>query len=138
MTLITRRRLTVGLSGLLAASSLAARAQPRQRMRRIGVLMGLAADDPESQSRIGAFLQGLQELGWSLGRNLQIDYRWSPGDTAGYRRFAAELVALAPDVILAHGGSIATALRQATRTIPIVFASVTDAVGAGLIHSLSQ
>src|SRR5262245_25940728 len=102
-------------------------------MRRIGVLMNLAADNPQSPVRIAAFLQGLQELGWSDGRNVRIEYRWGAGDTGRYRRFAAELVALTPDIILAVGSSTVRPLLQATRTVPIVFVNATDPVGAGLV-----
>ena len=92
-------------------------------MRRIGVLMNLAADDPEAQARLAAFQQGLQQLGWTDGRNVRIDIRWAAGDADDIRKYAAELVALAPDVILATGGSTVAPLLQATRTVPIVFAS---------------
>jgi putative ABC transport system substrate-binding protein len=105
-------------------------------MRHIGVLMSFASDDPESQARLTAFAQGLQELGWSDGRNVRIDYRWSAGDNDRYRRNAAELVDLKPDVILASGGASVAALQQVTRTVPIVFAQVTDPVGAGYVATL--
>src|SRR4051812_31262526 len=107
-------------------------------MRRSGVLLGHAADDPESMARNAAFLQGLQELGWSVGRNVQIDYRWAVGDAASIRKFAAELVALRPDVIMAAGNPILVALQQATDTLPIVFAGVADPVGAGFVASLAR
>jgi putative ABC transport system substrate-binding protein len=107
-------------------------------MQRIGVLMSIAADDPESPARITAFAQGLQELGWTVGRNLRIDYRWGAGDTDLFRKYAAELVALAPDVILAGGGSTVPPLLQATRTIPVVFAVTADPVGAGYVASLAR
>ena len=107
-------------------------------MRRIGVLMSLAADDPEGQARIAAFLQGLQQLGWTDGRNVRIDTRWGAGDAERIRRYAAELVALAPDVILASGGSIVGPLLQATRTVPIVFTQTSDPVGAGFVESLAR
>jgi len=116
----------------------AARAQQGERMRRIGVLMNLAADDPEGQTRITAFVQGLQQLGWTEGHNVRIDYRWGAGDAEHFRRYAAELVALAPDVILASNIPVVLALQQATRTVPIVFAAVTDPVGAGLVASLAR
>src|SRR5262249_47140689 len=117
----------------------AARAQQqRERMRRIGVLMNVAVDDPESQTRLAAFAQGLQELGWSVGRNVSIDYRWAAGVAERYRSSAAELVALAPEVILASGASSAAALQQATRTVPIVFANAADPVGGGLVASLAR
>ena len=119
-----RREFITLLGGAAAAWPLAARAQQRERMRRIGVLMNVAADDPEAQARIAAFLQGLQQLGWTDGRNVRIDYRWAAGDAERYRRYAAELVALAPDVILATAGPSVVALQQATRTVPIVFVQV--------------
>ena len=116
----------------------AARAQQPQRMRRIGVLMPRAADDPEGQARIAAFLQGLQQLGWTVGRNLQIDARWSAGKAADTRKYAAELAALAPDVILATGSATVGPLLLATRTVPIVFVSAPDPVGAGFVDSLAR
>ena len=105
-----------------SAWPLAARAQQAERVRRIGVLLPAAADDPEMQARLAAFLQGLAQLGWTDGRNVRIDTRWAAADAAEIRRHAAELVALAPDVILAHGASAVAPLQQATRTVPIVFA----------------
>ena len=107
-------------------------------MRRIGVLLPATADDPESQARIGAFLQGLQQLGWTIGRNVRIDTRWATTNAAEIRRHAAELAALAPDVILAHGASTVGPLLQATRTVPIVFPIVGDPVGAGFVDSLAR
>src|SRR5450759_4505524 len=107
------RRDFLSVLGSAAAWPLAARAQQPERMRRIGVLMNLAADDPEATARLGAFLQGLQELGWKIGGNVRIDTRWGAGDTDRYRSYAAELVALAPDVILAANGPIAGALQKA-------------------------
>ncbi len=98
----------------------------------------LAADDPDAQARVAAFLQGLQQLGWTDGRNVRIDIRWGAGDAADIRRYAAELVALAPDVILASGASSVGPLLQATRTVPIVFAIVADPVGAGFVDSLAR
>jgi putative ABC transport system substrate-binding protein len=115
-----------------------ARAQQGDRMRRIGVLMALAADDPQGQARFVAFVQGLQELGWTDGRNVRIDTRWAAGDADRFRKYAAELVAVAPDVILASGGTGAGALLQATRTIPIVFTQTQDPVGAGYVDSLAR
>ena len=106
-------------------------------MRRIGVLMSTGADDPEGQARIAAFLGGLQQLGWTDGRNVQIDTRWPEGD-AEARKYAAELVALAPDVILATGVHAGPLLQQATRTVPIVFVMVADPVGAGFVESLAR
>ena len=107
-------------------------------MRRIGVLLPAAADDPEYQARVAAFMQGLQQLGWTIGRNLRIDTRWATTNAAEIRRHAAELVALAPDVILAHGASTVGPLLQATRTVPIVFPVVGDPVGAGFVDSLAR
>jgi putative ABC transport system substrate-binding protein len=115
-----------------------ARAQQSERVRRIGVLLSQQADDAESMARVAGFLQGLQDLGWTVGRNVRIDYRWSAGDADRTRRYAAELVALAPDVILASGGSTVGPLQQATRIIPIVFAQVTDPVGAGYVAGLAR
>ena len=133
-----RREFITLLGGAAAAWPLAARAQQAERMRRIGVLMSLAADDPEGQARLAAFLQGLQQLGWTDGRNVRIDTRWGAGDADRIRKYAAELVALAPDVILATGSSAVGPLLQATRTVPIVFAQVTDPVGAGFVESLAR
>ena len=132
-----RRRDFITLLGGAAAWPLAAHAQQPERMRRIGVLIPYAADDPEGQARIAAFLQGLQQLGWTEGRNVRIDYRRSAGDADRARRYAAELVALAPDVILASGTSLVGPLLQATRTVPIVFPVIGDPVGAGFVDSLA-
>jgi putative ABC transport system substrate-binding protein len=132
-----RRKFITLLGGAVVAWPLAARAQQPERVRRIGVLMGLAADDPEAQARVAAFLQGLQELGWSVGRNLIVDIRWSTGN-ADARKYAAELVALAPNVILTNTTAAAAPLFQITRTVPIVFTNVPDPVGAGYVDSLSQ
>jgi ABC-type uncharacterized transport system substrate-binding protein len=107
-------------------------------MRRIGVLMNLAADDPEGQTRIAAFLKALQQLGWADGRNARIEYRWAVGDAERIRKQAEELVTLAPDVILASGVPLVTALLQATRSVPIVFAQIVDPVGSGLVASLAR
>jgi putative ABC transport system substrate-binding protein len=134
-----QRRQFVGLlSSAVMASALAARAQQRERMRRIGVLMNFAADDPESMARIATFLQGMAELGWTDRRNMVIDYRWAAGDPERFRKSAAELVALSPDVILASGASSAAPLQQATRSVPIVFANATDPVASGLVASLAR
>jgi putative tryptophan/tyrosine transport system substrate-binding protein len=133
-----RREFITLLSGAAAAWPLAARAQQGERVRRIGVLMNLAADDPEGQGRLAAFLQGLQQLGWTAGRNLQIDTRWVAGNADHIRKHAAELVALAPDVILSTGTAVAGPLLQATRTVPIVFVQVVDPVGAGFVASLAR
>ena len=126
-----RRREFITLLGGAATLPLAARAQQGERMRRIGVLDTLAADDPEASVRHGAFMQGLQELGWSIGRNLRIDTRWAAGDTGRIRSLAAEMVGLAPDVIFTSGFSTIRPLLDATSTVPIVFANVVDPVGAG-------
>jgi len=126
-----------GLSAL-AAGALKARAQPVERMRRIGVLMNLAQDDPEGQTRVAAFLQALQELGWTDGRNARVDIRWGGGRDEGFRKYATELVSLVPDVILAAGTSAVVPLRQASKSVPIVFLNVVDPVGAGLIGSLAK
>jgi putative ABC transport system substrate-binding protein len=127
------RREFITLLGGAVAWPLAARAQQRDR-RRVGVFMNLAADDPLAQARLAAFQQGLQELGWVIGRNVTVDYRWGVGDADHNRRFASELVALAPDVILAVGASV-DSLRQATNTVPIVFVGSIDPVGRGLVAS---
>src|SRR5262249_20722308 len=126
------------LGGATMAWPLAARAQQREKMRRIGVLMPYAANDPQTQARNAAFLQGLQQLGWTVGTNVQIDYRWSAGNADDTRKYAAELVTLAPDVILAFGASTVGPLLQATRTVPIVFPVVGDPVGAGFVGSLAR
>jgi ABC-type uncharacterized transport system substrate-binding protein len=107
-------------------------------MRRIGVFLPGAADDPEYQARVAAFWQGLAELGWSDGGNVRIDTRWGAGDAARYRQYAAELVALAPDVILAATTVVAAALQRETRSLPIVFVGAVDPVGAGLVASLAR
>jgi putative tryptophan/tyrosine transport system substrate-binding protein len=133
-----RRDFITLLGGAAASWPLAARAQQGERVRRIGVLTSLAADDPESQARHGAFLQGLQESGWSVGRNVRIDYRFAAGDTERVRKYAAELVALAPDVVVGTSTAVVTAFRQAARSIPIVFIGVMDPVGQGLVPSLAQ
>src|SRR5262249_51731102 len=126
------------LLGGAAAWPLAARAQQSERMRRIGVLLNTAADDMVFQTRVGAFLQGLALLGWTIGRNVRIEVRWSGGKADEARRYATELAALAPDVILAHGVSSVRPLLQATRTVPIVFPIASDPVGAGLVESLAR
>jgi ABC-type uncharacterized transport system substrate-binding protein len=134
-----RRREFLGGLGCAAVWPLAAPAQqPRERTRRIGVFMPGTADDPEYQARNAAFLLGLGGLGWDISRSLRIEYRWGRGDTERYRAIAAELVALAPDVILAVGGATVSALLKATRTVPIVFANVTDPVGSSLVTSLAR
>jgi ABC-type uncharacterized transport system substrate-binding protein len=125
---------------LVGASAwpLAVRAQQPVRMRRIGVLMNLAAEDSESQARTGALLQGLQEFGWAIGRNLRIDYRWTAGNAQRLRGYAAELVALAPDVLIANANPSVEALLQTTRDTPIVFMAVTDPVAGGVVQSLAR
>jgi putative ABC transport system substrate-binding protein len=133
-----RREFIALLGGVAATWPIAAGAQRPQQMRRLGVLINLAADDPESLARNATLLQALQELGWTVGRNLRIDYRWGPVDADGFRRYAAELVALAPDVIVAQGGGAVGALLQTTRTVPIVFTTVTDPVAAGFVDSLAR
>ena len=140
MSVMRRREFITLLGGAAAAWPLAARAQQPERMRRIGIFMNLASDDAEGQSRNAAFLQGLQELGWTVGRNVRIDYRWGANnlDPDRMRKDAAELVALAPDVILAATAPIVGALRQVSRTVPIVFGGVIDPVGAGLVASLAR
>ena len=135
---LRRRDFIAALGGAAASWPLAAHAQQGERMRRIGVLLPGAADDAEFQARVGAFHQALALLGWTIGRNVRIDIRWATTNAADIRRHAAELVALAPDVILAHGGSTVGPLLQATRTVPIVFPVVGDPVGAGLVDSLAR
>jgi putative ABC transport system substrate-binding protein len=133
-----RRREFITLLGGAAAWPVAARAQQADPMRRIGVLLPSAADDAEFQTRFGAFLQGLQQAGWSIGRNVRIDTHWATADATEIRRHTAELVALAPDVILADGAPAVGTLLKATRTIPIVFPVVGDPVAAGFADSLAR
>jgi ABC-type uncharacterized transport system substrate-binding protein len=133
-----KRRELLSLIGAAAAWPLTAQAQQSERMRRIGVLANLAADDAVAQARNAAFLQKLQELGWTVGRNVQIDYRWAAGNIDQVRKYAAELAALAPSAILASGSSTTGPLLEATRTVPIVFVHVTDPVGAGFVESLAR
>jgi putative ABC transport system substrate-binding protein len=133
-----RREFTTLLGGAAVEWPLAARAQQPDRMRRIGVLLNVAADDPEAPARVGAFSQGLAELGWTIGRNVRIDYRWYAGNADAARKYAAESVALAPDVILASGTLGVTAVQQLTRPVPIVFTLVADPVGAGVVNSLAR
>ena len=134
---IERRKLLATLGGAVAWP-LAARAQQPERMRRIGVLMNLAVGDPEGEARIAGFVQGLQQLGWSDGRNVRIDYRWAAGDAGHFQRYAEELLALAPDGIFAAATPSVRALQHVTRTVPIVFAIVADPVGAGFVDSLAR
>ena len=136
--MIRRREFITLLGGAAAAWPLVARAQQGERIRRIGVLMTLAADSPDAQANFAAFLQGLQQLGWTDDRNVRIDYRWGAGDADNIRKYAAELAALAPDVIFAAGGPSVGPLLQATRAVPIVFAAVPDPVGSGFVASLAR
>jgi putative tryptophan/tyrosine transport system substrate-binding protein len=133
-----RRDFITLLGGAAVAWPLAARAQQPQRVRRIGVLMNLAADDPQSTARVTALAQGLQELGWTVGRNLQIDTRWAAADADLFRRYANELVAAAPDVVLASTSLAVAPFQQVSRTVPIVFVSVIDPVGGGYVASLAR
>src|SRR6516165_9000285 len=128
----------IGRRKFLATLGGAAPAQQLGGMRRIGVLMNLAADDPAGRVRLAAFLQGLQQLGWTDGRNVRIDARWAAGDPDHFRKYTAELVALGPDVILATVTPAVTALQRVTRTVPIVFVLVIDPVGSGLVASLAR
>ena len=132
------RREFITLLGAAAAWPLGARAQQPERMRRIGMLLPATADDSEFQARIGAFLQALALLGWTIDRNARIDIRWAGSEAADIRRQAAELVALVPDVILAHNAAVVAPLLQMTRTVPIVFPVAGDPVGAGLVESLAR
>jgi ABC-type uncharacterized transport system substrate-binding protein len=134
-----RRREFITLLGGAAAWPLTARAQqPPGRIRRIGVLMNLAADDAEGQARLASFLQGLQEAGWVVGRNARVDIRWGGGDAQQMRQQVTEMVALAPDVILGSSPLVVGPLRDATRTIPIVFVAVVDPVASGFVDSLAR
>ncbi len=138
MSDMKRRELITLLGGAAAAWPLTARAQQGERMRRIGVLMNLASDDAEGQARLAAFHQGLQQLGWTVGRNVQIDYRWGAGNADRIRKFAAELIAVAPDAILSTGSPSVAAFQQATRTVPIVFVTVVDPVSSGFVDTLAR
>jgi putative ABC transport system substrate-binding protein len=133
-----RREFIMLAGGAAAAWPLAARAQQPERPRRIGVLNSLTEDDPESATRRAAFEQSIKELGWTSGRNLRIDYRWAGNDPDLIRKFAAELVALAPDVIVASGSVVVPPMVRATRDVPIVFLQVIDPVGSGLIASMAH
>ena len=135
---MNRREFITLLAGATAAWPLAARAQQRENMRSVGVLTPFAAHDTEGQNRVTAFAQALQQLGWSVGQNARLLYRWGDGTSATMQKYAAELVALAPDVILADSSAAVAPLLQATRTIPIVFAIVADPVGAGYVESLAR
>ena len=133
-----RRRAFISLLGGAAVWPVVARAQPSEGMRLIGVLMNRAADDPQGQARVATFKQALQQLGWTEGRNVRIDTRWGADDVERERGYAAELVALAPDIVLASGTLSVTALQHVSRTLPIVFVGVTDPVGAGFVDSLAR
>src|SRR5215813_11298521 len=133
-----RRDFITLVGGAAVAWPLAARAQQPERVRRVGVLVPAAAGDPVFLARVGAFLQGLAVLGWSIGRNVRVDARWAITDAAEIRSHAAELVALAPDVILAHGTTTLGPLREVSRTVPTVFTSVADPVGSGFVESMAR
>jgi putative ABC transport system substrate-binding protein len=133
-----RRDFIRGIVGSATAWPLAARAQQSKPMRRVAALMPFAANDPQAQNRNAAFLQGLQQLGWTVGQNVQIEYRWSAGSEDDTRKYAAELVALSPDVIFVAGNAGVEPLRRLTRSVPIVFVSVPDPVGAGFVESLAR
>jgi putative ABC transport system substrate-binding protein len=135
---MNRRTFVTLFGGVAAGWPLVARAQQGERMRRVGVLLPATADDAAMQARVGAFLQGLGQLGWAIGRNVRIDTRWATADPAEIRRHAAELAALAPDVIVAHAATTVGPLLQATRTVPVVFPAVVDPVGAGFVDSLAR
>ena len=132
-----RRAFITLLGGAATVWPLMTRAQQAERVQRIGVLSGSAADDPDNNVRIAAFVQALQQLGWTDGHNVRIDFRFAAGNAENYRKYAAELAALAPDVILTPGGSFAPML-QATRSVPIVFAFAIDPVGLGFVETLSR
>jgi putative ABC transport system substrate-binding protein len=133
-----KRREFITLLGGAAGWPLAARAQQAERVRRIGLLVNLAANDPMGQARVAAFVQGLQAAGWSDGRNVRIDTRWAAADPGNYRKYAAELIALGPDVVLASTTAAVAQLQQTSRTMPIVFVSTIDPVGSGLVTSMAR
>ncbi|HEY6994120.1 MAG TPA: ABC transporter substrate-binding protein, partial [Xanthobacteraceae bacterium] len=133
-----RRREFIAVIGAAAAWPRTAWTQQAQRVRRIGVFMNYAEDTPQSQDRLAAFLGGMEELGWTASGNVEIEYRWGVADADRNRRNAAELVALAPDVIVASATAVTSALLQTTRTIPIVFVNVVDPVGAGFVQSMAR
>jgi putative tryptophan/tyrosine transport system substrate-binding protein len=135
---VKRREFMALLGGAGAAWPLAARAQQTERMRRIGVLMGVGESDPEGQGRIAAFRESLSELGWIDGRNVRVEYRWAAGDLDRIRANAAEMIASAPDILVGNGTPVLTALRDSTSTIPIVFLLVNDPVGQGFIGNLAR
>src|SRR5262245_60466419 len=133
-----KRRDFISLVGGAAAWPCAARAQPGERTRRVGVLLNLSENDVEAQRLVKAFREGLAQLGWADGRNLRIDYRWAGGDVSRIRTFAKQLIELSPDIIVGYATPSVVALQQETRSIPIVFLSVTDPVGQGLVASLAH
>src|SRR5260370_8506877 len=135
---MNRREFITLLGGAAAAGQVGAGAQQADRVRRIGALLPWPADDAEGQSRLTTFAQALQQMGWTVGQNVRIDYRWGDGKADTMRRNAAELVALAPDVILASSSGAVAPLLQATRTVPIVFTAVGGPVGAGFVDRLAQ
>jgi putative ABC transport system substrate-binding protein len=135
---VQRRNFVKGMIGLAAASPLVVRARQSERVRHLGVLMPYAASDPQAQGRQQALVQGLQQLGWTDGGNIRIEYRWSAGKEDDTRKYAAELVALAPDVIFASGSAAVGPMQRATHTIPIVFALVPDPVGSGFVESMAR
>ena len=137
-TFVRRRAFIIAIASSAAPWPLTARAQQSSRVRRIGVLMNTTAEDPLGQAASAAFAQGLQQLGWEIGGNVRIDYRWGAGDTERFRKYAVELVALTPDVILATANSVVGYLQQASRTVPIVFVTTIDPVGSGLVASLAR
>src|SRR5262249_40522493 len=137
MRRITRREFITLLGGAVAWP-LAARAQQRVRIARVGILTPFPADDEEGQARLTSFTQGLQQLGWTVGQNIRIDYRWGIGSAEAMRRHAAELLALGPDVLFASSSAAVAPLLEATRTVPIVFAGIADPVGAGYVESLAK
>jgi putative ABC transport system substrate-binding protein len=135
---VRRRDFIKVVTGLAAAWPLRAHAQQGEQVRRIGVLLAITADDPESKARLAAFTQGLQQLGWTIDQNVRVDYRWAGADADKMRKYTAELLALAPDVILAQSSAAVAPLLQATSTVPIVFTLVADPVGAGYVESLAR
>jgi putative ABC transport system substrate-binding protein len=133
-----RREFITLIGGAATAWPLTARGQQSSRLRRVGVLMTFAADDPDGQANFAALAQGLQEFGWTVGRNLRLDYRWGANDLDRFRTYAAELITLSPDVVVATAGSVVTAFQQASRTVPIVFVTTIDPVGGGWVESLAR
>src|SRR5262245_14631996 len=136
--LYKRREVITLLGGAAATWPVVARAEQVERVRRVGVLQNFAADDAEGQVRLTAFGQGLQQLGWTVGRNLRIDYRWSVGDAERVRKSVADILSLSPDIILAAGGRNMSVLQQANRTIPVVFVTISDPVSGGFVESMSH